>query len=244
MSEANQLHVQTDSCLIFLWCIAYIQLEREMCLFLFLLIQQNFIILRLNICDGTAVFCSFARQRNFKWKITKSTFLVVYIQHYYIDNQFNVSFTKNSLRHFYGKYLMMKNVFVDFNENGYFYAGWHSKNNKQKKKFWKPFIFLAELKIMQIFVLFTSFSFHLIFQTMLTLSRDCDHYKIAKKESSFLGKKRKKKLRNYFSPCFWELVWLLGRYLIRVYFCKLTNVAFNGCWKGLQVIKVRIVHLV
>ena len=132
MSQANQLHVQTDSCLIFLWCIAYIQLEREMCLFLS--IQQNFIILRLNICDGAAVFCSFARQRNFKWKITKSTFLVVYVQHYYIDNQFNVSFTKKSLRHFYGKYLlMMKNVFVDFNKNGYFYAGWHSKNNKQKK---------------------------------------------------------------------------------------------------------------
>ncbi len=133
MSQANQLHVQTESCLIFLWCIAYIQLEREMCLFLFLLIQQNFIILRLNICDGTAVFCSFARQRNFKWKIIKSTFLVVYVQHYYIDNQFNVSFAKNSLRHFYGKYLlMMKNVFVDLNKNGYFYAGWHSKNNKQK----------------------------------------------------------------------------------------------------------------
>jgi hypothetical protein len=52
---------------------------------------------------------------------------------------------------------------------------------------------------MQIFVLFTSFSFHLIFQTMLTLRWDCDHYKIAKKESSFLGKKRKKIAELFFT---------------------------------------------
>jgi hypothetical protein len=64
---------------------------------------------------------------------------------------------------------------------------------------------LAELKIMQIFVLFTSFSFHLIFQTMLTLSWDCDHYKIAKKGKQLFRKEKKKNCGIIFHLAFESL---------------------------------------